>query len=97
MSDFQQLKKRGSFRPRVDWAAKLELETWDLAGVMRDGLFLKLDIRPVASFRLDHLSADKVIKASVLDEDENTVYCYDLVKPELTTNFIYDDMPMDGL
>ncbi|RSL62227.1 hypothetical protein CEP54_005834 [Fusarium duplospermum] len=123
-----------------NWYAYLELETRDIAGVMRDGLFLTQDnvreeegclrkdywpdqkswghtryytivdprwsghlyvcawdIRPVINFRLHHLTADKVELARVEDEEENTVYCYDVDAPECSANFIYDDMPMDGL
>lgn len=140
MSDRQEFKKRGSLRPLLDWSADLELETWDIAGVMRDGLFLtqdnvqeeegharhlywpekkrwsytrcytivdsrwsgylqvySWDIRPVANFRLHHLTADKVCLARVEDEEEYTVYCYNVDEPERSANFIYDDMPMGGL
>lgn len=139
-SDPQEFKKRGRLRPLIDWYAELELETWDLTGLMRDGLFLRpdnvleeeghvqsdyhpedrcssytrsytivdprwsghlyvtsWDMRPLASFRVGHLSASKVGVARVEDEEENTVYCYNVDEPERSANFIYDDMPMGGL
>ncbi|RSL56906.1 hypothetical protein CEP53_006637 [Fusarium sp. AF-6] len=139
-SDYQEIKRGGCTRPLVDWYAYLELETRDLAGIMRDGLFLTQDnvreeegrlmkdywpeeerwgytrsytivdsrwsgyldvcawdVRPLANFRLHHLTADKVEMARVEDEEENIVYCYDVDVPDCSANFIYDDMPMDGL
>ncbi|KAI8717738.1 hypothetical protein NCS52_00850700 [Fusarium sp. LHS14.1] len=140
MSDRQRFKKRGSHRPQLDWWANLEIETWDIAGVMRDGLFLtqenvqeeegharhdywpkdkswsytrcytivdprwsgylhvcSQDIRPVANFRLHHLTANNVSRARVEDEEDFIVYCYNVDEPEHSANFIYDDMPMGGL
>ncbi|KAL2682722.1 hypothetical protein Neosp_007177 [[Neocosmospora] mangrovei] len=140
ISDRQEIKKRGSLRPLLDWDADLELETWDIAGVMRDGLFLtqdnvreeeghamrdywpkekrwsytrcytfadsrwsgqlhvcSWDIRPIANFRLHHLTANNVCRARVEDEKEFIVYSYNADEPESSANFIYDDMPMGGL
>lgn len=39
----KEFKKRGSIHPKRNWWARLEIETWDIAGVMRDGLFLTQD------------------------------------------------------
>ncbi|RSL46185.1 hypothetical protein CEP51_015971 [Fusarium floridanum] len=140
ISDRQGVKRLGSVHSLVDWTAYLDIETRDLAGIMRDGLFLThdnvreeegrlrsdywpedkswvytrsytivdsrwsgflhvcaWDVRPVANFRLHHLTADKVEMARVEDDEENTVYCYDVDAPDCSANFIYDDMPMDGL
>ncbi|KAI8713007.1 hypothetical protein NCS52_01243800 [Fusarium sp. LHS14.1] len=54
-------------------------------------------VRPVANFRLHHLSADKVFTASVGNHGGDTVYRYDVRRPENNANYMYDDMPMEGL
>ncbi|RSM04203.1 hypothetical protein CEP52_006969 [Fusarium oligoseptatum] len=43
ISDRQGVKRLGSVHSLVDWTAYLDIETRDLAGIMRDGLFLTHD------------------------------------------------------
>ncbi|RMJ15161.1 hypothetical protein BHE90_002722 [Fusarium euwallaceae] len=52
---------------------------------------------PVRDFRIHHLSADKVYNAEVLNKARYTVYFYNMSNPEKNANYIYDDMPMEGL
>ncbi|KAL2671348.1 hypothetical protein Neosp_013930 [[Neocosmospora] mangrovei] len=65
------------------WSGKLSVASWNYEAV-RD-------------FRIQHLSADKVYNAKVLNSDGNTVYYYDMSNPEKNANYLYDDMPMRGL
>lgn len=54
-------------------------------------------VRPVADFRLHHLSADKVFFVMALNHKSDQVYHYDARSPENNANYLYDDMPLDGL
>ncbi|KAJ4318482.1 hypothetical protein N0V84_006807 [Fusarium piperis] len=65
------------------WSGRLGVTSWTY--------------EPVRDFRIHHLSADKVYNAQVLDKDGNVVYCYDMCKSYKNANYMYDDMPMDGL
>ncbi|RSL74904.1 hypothetical protein CEP51_011366 [Fusarium floridanum] len=65
------------------WSGKLEVMSWKY--------------EPVRDFRIHHLSADKVYNAQVLNKDGKAVYYYDTSNPEKNANYIYDDMPMEGL
>ncbi|RSL37944.1 hypothetical protein CEP53_015334 [Fusarium sp. AF-6] len=54
-------------------------------------------VKPIANFRLHHLSADKVFTVAVGNHESNRVYSYDARRPEDNANYLYDDMPMEGL
>jgi hypothetical protein len=139
-SDADKLRSKVPLDLNVEWTAQLYVTTWDLPGLMRDGLHLTpenvqeqdnhfkwgslleggkivyprsytvIDSRwsghlhvcawtatPLVNFRIHHLSAAKVLTASVGDDKEKLMYCYDLDRPEHSFNCVYDDMPLDGL
>ncbi|UPL02047.1 hypothetical protein LCI18_012981 [Fusarium solani-melongenae] len=54
-------------------------------------------VKPVASFRLHHLSAENVFTVSVGNHKSYQIYRYDARRPENNANYLYDDMPMEGL
>ncbi|KAF4458852.1 hypothetical protein FALBO_14396 [Fusarium albosuccineum] len=140
VSNPEEFQRRGTLRVMEDWSAELTIETSDLPGVMKHGLFLgpdnvqeeegylkqcysqrdkrwfyirhytvvdsrwsgslevsSWDVLPLNKFRLHHLSADKIRLAAAEDEEANTVYQYNASDPEINANYIYDDMPMEGL
>ncbi|KAM0563130.1 hypothetical protein ACHAPJ_000844 [Fusarium lateritium] len=55
------------------------------------------DRKVTSKFRVDDLSADKVYLAVVGNKSEDFVYHFDLFHPEVNANYIFDDMPMEGL
>lgn len=54
-------------------------------------------VKPIANFRLHHLSPDNVFVATAANHESNSVYSYGVRYPDYKANFMYDDMPLDGL
>ncbi|KAM0438659.1 hypothetical protein ACHAPT_001415 [Fusarium lateritium] len=65
------------------WSGNLNVCAWTTEGV--------------ANFRIHHLSADKVFYVSVGNQKGERVYFYDVRDPKNNANFMYDDMPLEGL
>lgn len=71
---------------------------------MREGIIqwkgqlriLAQELKTLAEFNLDILTADAIHVMMVRDSENRVVYCYSRLRPQDNCNAYYDHMPMEG-
>jgi hypothetical protein len=57
---------------------------------------LAQELKTLAEFNLDILTADAIHVMMVRDSENRVVYCYSRLRPQDSCNAYYDHMPMEG-